>query len=250
MVSYGFVNFHPVIPELTSSLQVQTKFTPHFGHPDGETPYDSHGTLEGQVEESIKQSLEHLQVEYLDCVFLHSPYGLEEDNMRVWKALESHVPHHARYIGLSNVSLSLLMKVHSSARIRPSFVQNRFHLRTKYDIDLRKFAQSNAIVYQAFGMLHACPEILQSGALDEIADRLSVKRELALYAVMAAPGNVQILTGTTNETHMIETLTLFRDMLSNPPLRATVTSFVNEFEVLLNDIVSYATSRGSNKART
>ena len=57
------------------SLFLQTKFTPDAceGQPAHLHPYDKDAPVAERVSQSLKSSLEHLGVDYLDSLLIHSP---------------------------------------------------------------------------------------------------------------------------------------------------------------------------------
>src|SRR5262245_28568598 len=54
-------------------LYLQTKFTPISGQDPRQIPYEATATLDRQVAQSHRISLDNLQTDYLDCLVLHSP---------------------------------------------------------------------------------------------------------------------------------------------------------------------------------
>lgn len=74
------------------------------------------------MKESIKQSLEHLKVDYLDAFFLHIYFENDADNLIAWKVFETFVPHTIRRLGISNFNLSQLRELYDAATVKPSFV--------------------------------------------------------------------------------------------------------------------------------
>jgi diketogulonate reductase-like aldo/keto reductase len=163
-----------------------------------------------QVTASLTSSFSHLRPRtdpasasetYLDCVLLHSPLDTFDLTLEAWRTLESFVPNHIRALGISNVPLHTLRALYESARIKPAVVQNRFHARTHFEGDLRKFCRENNIVFQSFWTLTGNPEVLRSEPVTRLSREAGVSKETAMYALVMELG-IAVLNGTTNEEHM------------------------------------------------
>ena len=59
------------------------------------------------------------------------------------------------------------------------------------------------IVYQAFGVLGENPKLLGSEVVGEVAKKVGISREVALYCLFLKLGNVVVLNGTSNENKFI-----------------------------------------------
>lgn len=157
-------------------------------------PYQATYPLKDQVTSSILSSLQNLRPEtslrstlsaYIDSVILHSPLPTIEQTIVVWKALEYFVPNFIRgRFGIANTDLLTLHTLCSTPfiKVRPSFVQNRFHPDTGYDVEIRKYCREKKIVYQAFWTLTANPELVRSEVVGEVAEKVGVERAVGLYA--------------------------------------------------------------------
>jgi diketogulonate reductase-like aldo/keto reductase len=111
----------------------------------------------------------------------------------------------ARLLGVSNVSLEQLERLHRDARVKPSFVQNRCYAVTGWDRAVRAFCEQNGIAYQGFSLLTANVPVVQSDAVVRIAARLGKTPEQIVYRFAVQAGMIA-LTGTTNGRHMAEAL--------------------------------------------
>lgn len=81
------------------------------GPREGPNPVQPDRSIEYQVKESIKQSLEHSKVDYLDTLLLHIYLEDDADNFIAWKGFETFVPHTIRSLGVSNFKLSQLKEL-------------------------------------------------------------------------------------------------------------------------------------------
>ncbi|EGR51791.1 uncharacterized protein TRIREDRAFT_56093 [Trichoderma reesei QM6a] len=216
-----------------SDLFIQSKFTPVWAHAKDKIPFNPHQSIEGQIVESVQQSLEHLQVDYLDSLLLHVPFEDDNDNLIAWRVLETFVPHRIRSLGVSNFSLSQLRELYACARIKPTIVQNRFYKETRYDFDVREFCAEHGITYQAYWMLRHNPEIMASSVLSTVAVKLSVEKELAFYILILGLGGTQVLNGTTDQGRMVQDLKTVGEVFGNEARLRELQPDIDEFRRLL-----------------
>ncbi|EKX48610.1 hypothetical protein GUITHDRAFT_159498 [Guillardia theta CCMP2712] len=206
-----------------SQLWVQTKFTPVRGQDPNNIPYDPNAPLEEQVVQSMTRSLANLHTDYVDALVLHSPLPTHEmasraallfvsltldvQTMRVWRAMENLCEEgKARSLGISNCySLSALKDLHSSSRVKPTILQNRFYRDSNFDKELREFCTQHGITYQSFWTLTANPDILSSRAVKSLSNKYNKTPEQVLFAFVQAIG-ITPLTGTSSTGHMREDL--------------------------------------------
>lgn len=199
-------------------------------------PFNPHQNIEGQITESVRQSLEHLQVDYLDSLLLHVPFENDSDNLVAWKVLETFVPHKIRSLGVSNFKLPQLEELYANATVKPVIVQNRFYKETGFDIDLREFCAERGITYQAYWMLRHNPEILGSDLLKSVAVKLDVEKELAFYVLILGLGGTQVLDGTTNPERMAEDLKMVGEVFGNKGRLRELQGDIDEFRQLLSKL--------------
>lgn len=230
-----FLRSHPV---QRAELYIQTKYSPSQRHDPSLTPlpYDPSDSLEDQVSSSVATSLRNLtpfdvspasppsqeQQDdlYLDALVLHSPLASDEQTLRAWRAMESHVPHPVRRLGISNVTLPELEFLWEHAQVKPAVVQNRFYPRDEgagpYAQDVRRFCEERGVVFQSFWTLTGNPGLVSSavvrGVRDEVnewarggsaaGNRAEVSSEVVVYALVMALGRTCVLDGTTDEGRM------------------------------------------------
>jgi len=187
-----------------SDLFLQTKFTFQRGQ-DHRLPYDPKAAIPIQVEQSFASSLEHLGVDTIDSYVLHGPtqrMGLTSVDWDAWRAMETlHDRGLVRMLGISNVGLDQLQTLVQSARIRPSFVQNRCYASSGWDRNLRAFCAANDIVYQGFSLLTANRDVLARPEMTQIAQRTNRSVAQIVFRFALDLGMLP-LTGTTNADHM------------------------------------------------
>ena len=144
-------------------LFLQTKFTSVNGQDPNDIPYDKEAPLSDQVRQSLLASLSNLRTTYLDSLVLHSPMKTLEQTMAVWRVFEEFVGEkQVVFLGISNCyDASLLRQIYAQSTIKPTFLQNRFHRATGYDVEIREFCREVGIKYQSFWTLTANPDIVK-----------------------------------------------------------------------------------------
>src|SRR5262245_22750156 len=192
------------------SLFLQTKFTSAGGQ-DHRTPYDRAADLTTQVRQSFESSLQHLHTDHLDSYVLHGPTmrrGLTPGDLEVWAAIEEHYQaKKTRIIGVSNVSAEQLSLLCSKAKTKPMVVQNRCFAVMGWDHQVREICRSQGIVYQGFSLLTANQEFLGAPPIRAAAARLKTGIAQVIFKFSMQIGMLP-LTGTTDEQHMKEDLTV------------------------------------------
>jgi diketogulonate reductase-like aldo/keto reductase len=209
------------------SLFLQTKFTSVAGQ-DHRTPYDQSADLTTQVQQSFESSLKHLHTDYLDSYVLHGPHsrwGLSQADWEVWKTIEGYYQAgKAKMIGISNVQADQLQELCEKALVKPMVVQNRCYARMGWDKEVRELCKSQGIIYQGFSLLTANQDILRNPHVWEIAKRVGANPLQVIFRFALQIGMLP-LTGTTNEQHM-------KDDLSVLDKFELSTEDVNEIELI------------------
>eukprot|EP00804_Cyclotella_cryptica_P024652 CCRYP_001661-RA/>CCRYP_001661-RA protein AED:0.31 eAED:0.31 QI:593/1/1/1/1/1/2/165/263 len=194
-----------------SDFFLQTKFTSINGQDPENVPYDKDAPLEEQVTQSLEASLRNLRTDYIDSLVLHSPMETMEDTLRVWKMFESFVTAgKVRQIGISNCyNFRDLRKLYQEATIKPAVVQNRFHDKTKYDIQLREICNVYGIKYQSFWTLTAPSNrrAMANNEWKEMAREKGLTPQTLMYAFMMTLGHTP-LDGSSDVNHMKEDIKL------------------------------------------
>lgn len=189
-------------------LFLQTKFTFKDGQ-DHRLPYDPKASIALQVEQSFHRSLEHLGADTIDSYVLHGPSqrsGLSLDDWEAWRAMEAvHDSGRARMLGVSNVTLEQVKRLHRDARVKPRFVQNRCYAAHGWDREIRAYCKANGMIYQGFSLLTANRQALGRPEIAQIAKRHGRTINQIVFRFAFDVGMIA-LTGTTNAKHMREDL--------------------------------------------
>jgi diketogulonate reductase-like aldo/keto reductase len=176
-----------------------------------------------RVKPAFDASLRRLQLDYLDCYLIHTPFAFQPGEefhptdaqgqviydsgvtlVDTWRALERLVDDgRCRSIGLSDVGLEKLQEIVAAARIKPAMIQVESHPYLP-EWDLLAFCREQGIVLQAFAALgHAMePKLLEDPVITAIAQRLhktpaqvalawAVQRGTALLTTSTSPRRIQ-----------------------------------------------------------
>ncbi len=192
-------------------LFLQSKFTFRRGQ-DQRLPYDPAAPISAQVQQSFASTLEHLGTAKLDSYLLHGPTqhsGLTASDWAAWEAMEA-LQESGRIglLGVSNVMLEQLQQLCQGARVRPRFVQNRCYAVHGWDRHVREFCAASGIVYQAFSLLTANPDVLASAEVTQIAQRHGRTASQIIFRFAVEIGMIP-LTGTTDAGHMQADMDIF-----------------------------------------
>jgi len=183
---------------------IQTKFTSLDGQDPDNLPYERDAKLEDQVRQSIHASLQNLQVDYIDSVLLHSPMRTDEETLRVWRVLEEFVPQQIHSLGISNCYKPQKLKwLYQQAQVKPKVLQNRFHEKTNFDVELRAVCKEYGMTYQSFWTLTTNRNALASPAWKKMASEKGLTSQTLMYAYMMTNGHTP-LSGTKSTVHMEE----------------------------------------------
>lgn len=128
---------------------------------------------------SIDESLQKMQLDYIDLIIIHSPQPWAEfrtekryfnENREVWRALEdAYEAGKVRAIGVSNFLTDDLQNLLADCRIRPMVNQILLHV-GETPMDLVNFCRENDIQLEAYSPI-AHGAALKSEALAEIAKK-------------------------------------------------------------------------------
>jgi diketogulonate reductase-like aldo/keto reductase len=171
-----------------------------------------------RVGPALEASLRRLQLDYVDCYLIHTPFafqpGDEQDPrdehgqviydagvtlVETWRALEHLVEgSRCRCIGLSDVSLEKLREIVEAGRIKPAVVQVESHPYLP-QWELLDFCQHYGIVLLAFAALgHGMePRLLDNPVITSIAQRVHKTPAQVALAWAIQRGTALLTTSTT-----------------------------------------------------
>jgi diketogulonate reductase-like aldo/keto reductase len=109
-------------------------------------------------------------------------------------------------LGISNCySLPFFQQLYAAAKVKPSFLQNRFYADSNYDRILREFCLANKVQYQSFWTLTANPHVLQAHSFKALAQKYKFTPEQLFFSTLMQEGMIPLI-GTCSEKHMEEDL--------------------------------------------
>lgn len=168
-----------------------------------------HKTYES-ASKSIDESLNKMQIDYIDLMIIHSPQPWKEvnqsenryfeENRKVWKAMEDAVEAgKIRTIGVSNFTETDIENILSESKIDPAVNQILAHI-SNTPLKLIEYCKSKGIVVEAYSPI-AHGEALKNKSIEKMAEKygvsvaqLCIKYDLQLGMV--------VLPKTSNPEHM------------------------------------------------
>lgn len=169
---------------------------------------------EGVTAQAIDDMLERLQLDYLDCIYLHHPAG---DYMGAWHDLEdAYRAGKVRAIGISNFDnyMDAFNQIMDEAEIRPQIMQIEGHPFAQRK-EAREFAaQYDMQVECWYPIGHADPELLENETLTAIASAHD-KSVVQVILRWHMQEGLCAVPGSTNPDHIQENISIFDFELSN-----------------------------------
>ena len=213
-VGEGWVRAAQELRLSRSDLHFQTKFSSLKAQDPDNIPYDKDAPLEDQVRQSLAASLVNLKTLYVDSLIMHGLESTHEDSMRVWRVFESFVDDgRVLKLGISNCyDLQEFASIYDEARVKPSYLQNRFYADTGFDIELRKFCAEKGVTYQSFWTLAASRDALATPEAIDMARAKGLTPQTLMYAFMMRLNHTP-LDGTTSVDHMKEDVEVMMGIL-------------------------------------
>jgi diketogulonate reductase-like aldo/keto reductase len=192
-------------------LFLQTKFT-FLDSQDHRLPYDPDAPIATQVDQSLASSLTHLGVDRIDAYLLHGPSareGLTDEDWEAWAAIGAAQRRGlTRLVGVSNVTAAQLALLYAEADVKPAVVQNRCFAARGWDRAVRRFCSERGILYQAFSLLTANPDVVRHPRVAEIGARTGRTAAPVIFRFAVQVGMIP-LTGTRSLAHMREDLEIY-----------------------------------------
>ena len=170
-----------------------------------------------RVGPAFDASRRRLQVDYVDCYLIHTPFAFQpgddqdprDDQGQViydpevtladtWRALERLVDDGScRSIGLSDISLETLREIVAVARIKPAVVQVESHPYLP-EWELLDFCREHGIVLLVFAPLgHSMePKIVDDPVITAIAERVHMSPAQVVLSWAAQRGTAFLTTST------------------------------------------------------
>ncbi len=181
---------------------ITTKIRPHF--------------YGGWTYQSVLDSLEKLQTDYIDLVLLHQPFG---DVYRAWRDLEKlYEEGKVRAIGVSNFYADRMVDMAYFTKIRPMVNQIERHpLHQRQDIlDWAKELDILVMAWSPFG--HGRGQLQENAVLNDIAAKYGKTAAQVILRWDYQTG-VATIPKTTNAGRMAENIDIFDFALTDEELQ-------------------------------
>ncbi len=167
---------------------------------------------------AIEESLEALDIEYIDLLMLHHP---GKNDVEAYKAIEQAVRDgKVRSIGLSNWYVEELEEFLPQIEIMPSVVQNEIHPYYQEN-DVIPYIQDLGIVVEGwypFGGRGHTKEMLGESVISEIAEKHDVSSAQVILRWNLQRGAV-VIPGSGNPEHIKENLDVFGFELTDDEMK-------------------------------
>ncbi|MBE5834379.1 MAG: aldo/keto reductase [Butyrivibrio sp.] len=169
---------------------------------------------EGVTAQAIDDMLERLQLDYLDCIYLHHPAG---DYIGAWHDLEdAYRAGKVRAIGISNFDnyMDAFNQIMDEAEIRPQIMQIEGHPFAQRKEARELAAQYDMQVECWYPIGHADPELLENETLTAIASAHD-KSVVQVILRWHMQEGLCAVPGSTNPDHIQENISIFDFELSD-----------------------------------
>jgi len=159
----------------------------------------------GVVDDILQESLDKLQLKYLDLYLIHTPLSIVNgDYEGPWRRFEeAREKGLVRSIGVSNFTIEDLDKLAKVARVKPAVNQINLHpYNYSSNIKLLEYHRQHGIVTEAYGSLAPIttfPGGPVDAALDKPAQRLRISRAQVIFLWLRAKGIVIVTTSSKKE---------------------------------------------------
>lgn len=164
------------------------------------------------VKTYIEQSLKSLNTDYIDLYLIHFPLESNEENLRVWRVLESFVDNgKIKSIGVSNFGEDQLGYLIKHARIKP--VLNQFQSYPgKHQQSLIDFCKKNDVIPEAYQSLTKIGDETKN-KLIELAKPYGKTWSQVVLNYQISEGLV-VIPKSHNKEHQFENINIFDFELS------------------------------------
>ena len=176
-------------------------------------PTDDQYTIsEDAVHQTIEQSLDHFETDYLDLYLVHHPFDSVKRLKLVWSVLEEYYEKGIlKSIGVSNFTEAMIEEMKSFAKVMPEVNQIQSNP-TEWNDDLIAYLQKENIAVTAWSPLKA--EKAQRQQLAEIGQRYNKSWTQVLLRYHVQRG-VVVIPKSHNREHQVDNLAIFDFELSS-----------------------------------
>lgn len=166
---------------------------------------------------AIDKALEKLNVEYIDLLLLHQPFG---DILGAWKAMEEAVEEgKLKAIGLSNFGIEKAQLIINHAKIIPAVNQVECHPYYQ-ETELKEYLDQYGIKLEAWYPIgHGSKELLNETVFSELSDKYRKSNVQIILRWHLQDGNIAI-PKSTNPNHIKSNFDIFDFILTEEEMVA------------------------------
>lgn len=174
----------------------------------------------GRVDESLNETLERLDLDYVDLLLLHQPYG---DYIKGYQDMEKAVADgRVRSIGLSNFYEKKFDEVMAVATIPPAVLQNETHP-YYHDLTMKEHIAPYGTILEAWfplgGRTDTQSQLFHDETIVKIAEAHGKSAPQIILRWHLQSGTIAI-PGSSNPDHIAENLDIFDFSLSDEEMAA------------------------------
>lgn len=175
---------------------------------------------------AISNSLDNLQVDYIDLMLLHQPYG---DYSDAWQTLEVAVDDEKlRSIGVSNFKIEQVEEILSTAKVKPAVNQVECHPYAQQN-ELRSYLKGKDIRLEAWYPLgHGDKKLLSEPVFTDLAEKYDKSNVQVILRWHIQMGNI-IFPKSENPEHIKSDIAIFDFELSQEDMTRIAALNKNKF---------------------
>ena len=178
---------------------------------------DEYAKTNDLIKKHVQQSLKELNLKYIDLYLIHFPLDTNEENLRMWRVLESYVDRGLiKSIGVSNFNEEQLAYLLEHARIKP--VLNQFQSYPgKHQQSLIDFCKTHGVIPEAYQSLAKLDKDIKE-ELKEIAKSYNKTWSQVILNYQINEGIV-VIPKSHNKEHQSENFDVFDFELSDEDMK-------------------------------
>lgn len=169
-----------------------------------------------EADRAIDDTLQRLDTDYLDLLFLHQPVG---DYIGAYKAMERAVKAgKVKSLGLSNFTMEQIQEVVAATEMKPAVVQVEAH---PYDLQnsLKEYLTDMEIFIMAWYPLGHGDKALQNEAVfTQLAAKYGKSNAQIILRWHTQVGNI-VIPGSKNEDHIKDNINIFDFALTDEEMQ-------------------------------
>lgn len=165
------------------------------------------------AEEAIEETLNRLDTDYIDLLFLHQPVG---DYLTAYKAMENAVKSgKVKSLGLSNFSVEEVNEVIEATEIRPAVLQVEAHPYYPQNELKEQFPDIHLMAWYPLG--HGDRNLVNEPIFTELAEKYGKSNAQIILRWHTQSGNI-VIPGSKNPEHIKDNIDIFDFTLTDDEL--------------------------------